>query len=763
MAVMETNEVEILAAPSYVISPAGYTYRSGSTDPNFCIIEYKNAETGKRFRVLGDNLPDMRDVEVLLRGYWKNNSKYGEGFHVNSFEIKLPSSERGIVAYLSSLRVRIGRNKAEQLYARFGEGLWDILETDPTRLTEVRGISDNTVKALVEKMDQTKIDRELIQLFSGVFDSVTARKLAELKRAFGPGVVSILKANPYVLCQVKGFSFEATDRLGKKLGIATNSPERIQAAILHLLDKAAMSGHTCLPKDELLTQLLRLLNAGLPFGQTVTNEDILAALRKAWNEEQIRTTAGMVYAKRRYEQEVSVAKDVARLLTDNAGGIENVDKFIAEFESESGIALADNQKDAVRNAFRNKMSIITGGPGTGKTTIINAILFVHRKVYGNTSEPVFMSPTGKAARRMTEATGFPASTIHSAVGYRGDDVDVDSDDDEDDKMLKGNLFIVDEFSMADLFITSVLLRKIPDEARLICVGDPDQLPSVGYGNVLYEMIRSKRIPTTKLNVIFRQEGTSAIVTNAAKIRDGGTDLTYNTQFCLIKKESTDEVFQQTVNRYCECVKRHGIDNVILLCPYRKKGTVQVNRFNQELQKRINPVQPDEPTIRGENFTVFHAGDKIIQTRNTDIARNGDVGYIKRIEEVPDPDYPKDKVLTAVVEFNGDGIEHRYTQTDMQDIDLAYCTTVHKSQGSEYKVVIIALSVEHRMLLKRNVIYTGVTRAKEHVLIITEKEGAAEADGSHAQVSALNKAIVNNNEDTRYSLLADRIVAYTKKN
>lgn len=762
--ILEKNEVEIHGTPTFVISPHGrnvYKFKPGTMDANPCIIEYRNIETGKYFRALGDNLPDLQGTEVILRGCWKNNARYGEGFHVNSYEMKLPTSEKGVVEYLNSLRVRIGITRAKKIYARFGEKIWDVLETAPERLTEVPGVTDKIVEKLKQRLEETKIDRELAKLFVGVSDSISARKLSELKRTFGVDVVSIITKSPYKLCQVRGFSFEMVDKLGRKLGIPANDPLRIEAAIIQLLDDAAGQGHTCLPVEELKTKLSRLLSAGQGSNQAVTKEDITTALRNAWKNEIIRTTSNMIYTKARYDQEVSVAKDVVRLLTNNSDGIENIEKFIEEFEKENGITLADNQKVAVRNAFRYKMSIITGGPGTGKTTIINAILFAHQRIYGNMSEPVFMSPTGKAARRMTEATGFPASTIHSAVGYRGEDVDIDDSDDEDN-MLSGNLFIVDEFSMADLFISSVLLRKIPDSARLICVGDPDQLPSVGCGNVLYEMIRSGSIPTTKLDVIFRQKDTSAIVTNAAKIRVGKTDLTINDQFCLIKKSSPDEVFEQAVKRYCECVRKHGIDNVALLCPYRNKGVVQVNRFNLELQKRLNPIRPEAPAMRGENGVMFHKDDKVIQKRNTEAARNGDTGYIKRIDSTPDPDYPSDNILTAIVEFNGDGIEHSYAQSDLQDLDLAYCTTVHKSQGSEYKVVIIVLSGEHKMLLKRNIVYTGITRAKEYVLIITEREGIVDYDGSCSQESPLNKAIINGKADIRYSLLGDRIVAYASK-
>lgn len=759
------DEVEVRGTPTFVISPRGrgsYKFKLGTIEVNPCIIDYKNLETGKHFRALGDNLPDLQNTEVILRGCWKNNARYGEGFHVNSYEIKLPTSEKGVVEYLNSLRVRIGITRAKKIYAKFGENVWDILETAPERLMEVPGITNKIVERLKQKMEETKIDRELTKLFIGISDSITNRKLAELKQVFGVDAVSIITNAPYKLCQVRGFSFDLVDKLGKKLGVPANDPARIEAAITYLLDNAAGQGHTCLPTEELKAKLSRLLRVDQEPSQAVTDSDITTALRNAWANEAVKTTSNMVYTKSRYDQEVSVAQNVVRLLNNNADGIEDIETFIVAFEKEKEIALADNQKDAVRNAFKHKMSIITGGPGTGKTTIINAILFVHQKIYGNVSEPVFMSPTGKAARRMTETTGFPASTIHAAVGYRGEGVEIDDSNDGEEGMLSGNLFIVDEFSMADLFISSVLLRKIPDSARLICVGDPDQLPSVGCGNVLYEMIRSGKIPTTKLNVIFRQKDTSAIVTNAAKIREGETDLIFNDQFCLIRKGSTNEVFEQAINRYCECVQKHGIDNVVLLCPYRNKGIAQVNRFNLELQKRLNPVQPEEPVMRGENGVMFHKGDKIIQKRNTEIARNGDTGYIKRIEVNPDPDDPSDNILSAIVEFNGDGIEHNYAQSNLQELDLAYCTTVHKSQGSEYKVVIIVLSMEHKMLLKRNIVYTGITRAKEYVLIITEREGAVDYDGSHSQESPLNKAIINGKADIRYSLLGDRIVAYTSK-
>lgn len=747
------EEVKIICTFKYSVYPKGYVSRAGVGDGTWCKVKYANSETQKIFTATGIDLPTTKDVEIALNGTWVTD-KYGRSFKTTYAEVLLPSSEKGVISYLCSLKARIGPAKAKSIYKAFGEKVWDVLENDPDQIVNVRGVSAGDVKRLKERLNDTRADRELAQLFAGVID-VSSQRLSEIKNAFGSDAAGKIKSSPYSLCKIRSFGFKTVDKLGGRLGVAANDPERISAAIQAVLDGFASNGHTCVPKDEFVQKLTPELN-GNPAFSVVSDEDVRTGINRAWANKEIHTTSNMIYSKARYEQEVAVATELSRLLQNHPCAISHVDPLITQFETENGIELAENQKDAVRSAFKNGVSIITGGPGTGKTTIINAILFVHRKVYGKSSDPVLLSPTGRAARRMTETTGMPAQTIHSAVHYRGNE---DSLDDLDDEFLQGNLFVLDEVSMVDLYISSVLMKKIPDDARLIFVGDADQLPSVGCGNVLFEMLRSGKIPTTRLDVIFRQSGNSSIIVNAAKIRQGNPELVLDKHFCVFKEDSAADVFKRACTLYYKSVRAYGIDNVILLNPYRDKGDLNVDTFNLNLQHLLNPPREGEFGMKKTEKLEFRQGDKVMQMRNTEEARNGDVGYITRIVETQDPDDPSESVLQAYVEFNGDGVEHVYTKDNLHELDLAYCTTVHKSQGSEYETVIMVMSAQHEAMFRRNIIYTGITRAKTNVALITEKEGVSGgARMLNKNNTAIKEAILNSKTDARYSLLGDRINA-----
>lgn len=461
-----------------------------------------------------------------------------------------------------------------------------------------------------------------------------------------------------------------------------------------------------------------------------------AAIKKAHSNGSLHYQAGMVYLKAQFEQEKYIAATIKNLVSRDSA-IDNIDVFLAQYQKETGIILADKQADAVRCCLRNSMSVITGGPGTGKTTTIRALLYVHKLVYGNASEPVLLAPTGRAARRMSEATGYPASTIHSAIGYTEQ-----TGNPQACTRLEGNLVIVDETSMMDQLIAYLLLSSLPENARLVFVGDPDQLPSVGCGNILHDIIVSGVVPLTKLDVIYRQGENSPVITNAHAINTGNTELVYAKGFRFIERNDTASIFEKACSFYVQCVNCYGIDNVVLLNPYRSKTALSVNEFNKHLQEVVNPLKAGDFSITVHG-TEFRTNDKVMQTKNTEIAKNGDIGYIRRIARKPAEDDPTEFVYTAFVEFNGDGIEHPYSEDALVNVDLAYCSTIHKSQGSQYETVIMVLSNEHSLALKRNLVYTGVTRAEKNVALI-------------GQSSALRKAILNNTADIRYTLLPNRL-------
>ena len=738
-----TEITSIKAAHSYTI------YNKNG----WAVVKYKSDDDGTIFTACGNDLPTASDTHVTLYGEWVSNQQYGRQFNVSFFEEILPTTEKGVISYFRSLKVGIATKKAAAIYKEFGERVWDVLENDPQQLTKVRGISDTIMASLLQKLHETQNIRHVLNLFRGECDASPAKAKAVVDR-FGEHAEMVVSQRPYLLCSVPGFSFPSVDAMALGRGYPPTGKGRLIAAVLYLFETQSTRGHVCIPISNIRQMLQALLRSS---GHALTEEQAGVAVNAAVAGKLIAGTKTYLYLARRLDEEKSISDSVIRLLGDD-NSIDDVDVFIDQYQKESGVSLAEKQADGVRMVLRNSFSILTGGPGTGKTTTIKAILYVHKLVYGDMAEPVLLAPTGKAARRMSEATGYPAATVHSAIKYIGEEVKttvVEGENQDDaamqshdamtatDEKLQGNLIIVDEASMLDQTITKLFFDKVPDGARVVFVGDPDQLPSVGCGNILLDMLQSGVVPVTKLNVIYRQGADSPIIRNAHAINEGNTALDYSSShFKFIPGSTPEETFNIAVKFYVRCVRAYGLDNVILLCPYRNSTDLNVNVFNKTLQGILNPVKDGALTIKCRGIE-FRDGDRIMQMKNTSIAKNGDTGYIRRIEKKPCPDDMTEFHTVAIVEWNDDKVEHTYSQDDMRNVDLAYCTTVHKSQGSEYQTVLLISSNLHSTMLKRNVVYTGVTRAKTNVAIIGEE-------------SALAAAIQNNTADVRYTLLAQRL-------
>lgn len=714
------------------------------------VIKCQNTQNDVTFVATGDGLPYAEDrninrnTVITMTGYWSVGSKYGTSFKVESFEYQLKKTKDATISYLSSLRCGFGPAAAEAVWKTFGDITWDVLDNQPERLIGVkygrRYVSKKMVDKLKVALSETKKEREVTRLLRNA--NLSLRKVQTLLKAFpDEDVVDILKHDTYRVCEVKGFSFDMVDSFALEQGVAIDNPARLREALRYTMDLAASAGHMCVPAIELPAMMARVANKNVRT-KGVTEEICKGAINAACLRKDLRLAGPMLYSASRFEQEYGISRHIKRLMKSNKPvSTEKINRALQAYQEDNDITLAEKQKEAVISCFQNPVTIITGGPGTGKTTVTKAVLYVHKELFGaDNSLPCLLAPTGRAARRMTEQTGVEASTIHSAIGLRGDDCVGVCDC---DGPLFGNIFIIDECSMMDSFVAYNLLQKIPGRTRVVFVGDPEQLPSVGAGNVLYEMIRSGMVPVTKLNVIYRQAQGNPIVENAQKMRHGDVNLHYaKKQFMFMEDRTGDpaRIEEAVCELYEKSIRAKGASNVALLCPYRHKSALNVNRFNKLLQERINPASPTK------NFAIFNSklfreGDRVMQTKNTDFAKNGDIGVIHSISFEADKDDPNKKADIVTIEFNDDGNLVRYDAEQMENVDLAYCTTVHKSQGSEYSIVIMVVSPEHKAMLRRNLVYTGITRAKDCVIMV-------------GRVEALTKAILNNKTDKRYTMLGD---------
>lgn len=714
-----------------------YTLFTG--DDDFAVCKYTNVDTGEEFVANGKRLPMLKNVDYALYGTWQRNN-YGPYFKVSTSEVSTLDTLEGLTAYVTSLKCKIGPRAVQRIWKRFGQNSWEIICTRPEALIEVFGISQKKVELLKERMKETVLRRELSTF---LHTPLTPANTDAITKRFGSNALRITQEDPYRLNEVKGFSFPAVDAICAALpNRNVRSGARLRGALRYFFGNKEAAGNTCVRASDAAAALTKL-TAQIDKTGELPQKEIEAYLNACVKDGTARFTSGFLYSAWSSADENFLAKDLYARGTRKLAFPIQAGQWLADYEESNAIRLADCQRAAVLMTLEHSFTVITGGPGTGKSTITKAIVAMHTLAYPST--PIhLLAPTGRAARRMAECTGYPASTIHSAIGY----VCTESDGDvmDGDITLDG-LIIVDEVSMMDQHIAALLLQHIMAGSRIVFIGDADQLPSVGAGNVLYDIIRSKVLPVQKLDTTFRQKGLSPIVVNAAKIREGKTDLVYEKSFQFVEAEDSQTIFDKAVSWYVRCAKGYGVDNVLLLCPFRDKTEVCVKRLNDKIHDLINPPVNGQKVFKSAG-TEYRIGDKVMQLRNTEFAKNGDTGYIRDIIEVSE-DEDSDTERFCVIEFNGDGVRLKYSAEHMRDITLAYCCSVHKSQGLECDTVLVVATMEHRALLQRNLYYTAITRAKKNVAIIGQRK-------------ALNYAIGNNKTETRMTLLADRLVALAKQ-
>ena len=682
------------------------------------------------FTAVGYHLVSTNVVEAELDGTWEK-SKHGLQLSVTTCKQIVPTDQAGVLAYLSSGIIKgVGPEIAKAIVARFGDKTMEVLDQNPQQLLSIRGIAKTKLKTIVASYEETKALSDLM-IYLAPF-GVSMKKVAMIKEEFGDQSLQIVKTDPFQLCRIKGFGFMTVDSIARKTKVSLKHPMRYAGAINYVLDEARVSGHLFLSVDETVGRCYDLLNSDCE-AEVVSEGEIRQAISNERLESRIYVEGTRVYLSYERMCEVKAAKRiVSMILQEDFEEIYDLDEKIDQAEQTLKQKLAPSQRKAVKLCLSHPISIMTGGPGSGKTTTLRFILDIYKKEYPS-NEILLAAPTGRASRRMAEQTGMFASTLHSALGLITDEESPLNDT----ELLPADLIVVDEFSMVDMRLAYILLERIKPGAQLLIVGDADQLPSVGAGNVLREMIRSEKVPTAVLDTIFRQASNSRIIVNAHAINHNDTHLQYGDDFQMLEVQNAEDAAQLVVKNYLQEVSQHGLENVQILSPFRKRGAVASNALNETIRDLVNPASKRKMELKCGS-RVFRVGDRIMQTANRNGVSNGDVGLITGMVKVDDEVFVDIRLL--------DGRELRYSKDMMEDVEFSYCLTIHKSQGQEYPVIIVPLLKEHYIMLRRNLLYTAVTRAKAKVILIGQRQ---------AVYIAIHKCDVGQ----RNTVLADRIVAY----
>jgi exodeoxyribonuclease V alpha subunit len=715
------------------------TFRNDSN--GFTVAKMKISGQKQSITVVG-NLPEIMAGEVLeLSGEWSNHPKFGNQFTIATFRTILPVTASGIEKYLGSGLIKgIGPVMANRLVQRFGEATLEIIENQPERLVEIEGIGEKRAHQVREAWEAQKEVRDVMIFLQG--HGVSAAYATKIYKQYGRKAIEVVKENPYRLAaDVFGIGFITADKIAFQLGFSRDSVLRSEAGILYVLSHLMEDGHVYYPYEPLMDKSQEILGvdrdtvlkgfARLVEARRIVVEDINQF------EEEFRPNDKAVYLTAFHIAEKGIALKLKALLT-HPQGVRPLDtaKAVEWVQKRLNLQLAEKQCEAVNTALKQKVMVLTGGPGTGKTTIIKAILEIFRRV---TTKIIMGAPTGRAAKRMSEATEWEAKTLHRLLEWSFKKMEFDRDVEHP---LNADLVIMDEASMVDTMLMYHFLRAVPNGAVIILVGDVNQLPPVGPGNVLKDIIASGIVPVVELNEIFRQAMGSLIITNAhrinrgefPKINDQGND---SRDFYFIEREEPEQVADTIVDLVSTRIpSRFGLDpvhDVQVLTPMHK-GVIGAGNLNTVLQKVLNPSR--EELVRGGR--TYKHGDKVMQIRN-DYERevfNGDIGRIVEID-------PEEQLVK--VDFDGRIVDYDYL--DLEELILAYAVSVHKSQGSEYPAVVMPIHTAHYILLQRNLIYTAVTRAKKLVVVVGTKK-------------ALNIGINNTKTQERYTGLGAKLRAFS---
>ncbi|WP_066857251.1 SF1B family DNA helicase RecD2 [Halodesulfovibrio spirochaetisodalis] len=696
----------------------------------YSVLRFKTS-AGDNYTVVGNMADPQVGSSLKLTGEWVENAKFGRQFKMLTYETSLPAGVAGIRHYLASGLIKgVGPKTAERIVGAFGEDTFAILDNEPERLSTVKGIGKRTAKGIQEAWSEHRGIRDLIMFLQP--HGVSTAYAVRIYKFYGKHALSVVQENPYRLAMdINGIGFLTADTIAQKIGFGVDSPLRAEAGTLYMLTKTSDEGHVYFPLDGLVTKTSDTLNI-----RADLVEDAIDTLEREERVivEELSNGQVAVYRSRYYAYESGISTYIKKILgSPKTVHIPNPDEIVEDVVEKLGISLAEEQLEAVHTAVRTKMMVLTGGPGTGKTTITKAIVQAYKKLK---AKILLCAPTGRAAKRMFETIGVEAKTIHRLLEYSPRE---DGFQRNENNPLACSLIVIDESSMMDTMLMFHLLKAIPLGATVIFVGDVHQLPSVGPGNVLKDVISSGVVDVVELHEVFRQAQESDIITNAHKINAGEVPFLESSKerlsdFYFIRQDDPERCAAMIVDLVKNHIPRRfrfdPIDQIQVLTPMHK-GSAGSGNLNNLLQQALNP----QPLCLKRGDREYRLDDKVMQLRNNydkDVF-NGDIGRICVVNT-------EDKKLTVRFDDEKNVI---YDFNELDELVPAYAISIHKSQGSEYQAVVIPVLTQHYVLLQRNLVYTGVTRGKKLVILVGSPK-------------ALTMAIKNNKMQKRFTYLAQRL-------
>lgn len=700
-----------------------------SEDSGFTVLRVRIKGSPEPVTVTGYLAAVTAGEFVECTGEWNNDRTYGLQFRAGELMVVPPATKEGIEKYLASGMVRgVGQHFAGVLVKAFGKDVFSVIESEPERLLELPGIGEKRMEMIAEAWQEQQAVRDIMVFLQS--HGVGTARAVRIYKTYGEQAITIVSSNPYrLVLDIQGIGFKTADTIALKLGTPFDSPVRACAGVRHVLQEISSEGHCAATRERLTADAVELLGISEQVVERAVKEEIVNG---GLVQDEINGTP-CLYLASLYRAESSVAASIRRLnVGEPPWGIIDAEEAAGMVEALAGLSLSASQEKALKIALASKFLVVTGGPGVGKTTLVNAIL---RIVRFKKLKVALCAPTGRAAKRLSESTGFKAKTIHRLLEFEPHSFDFKHNR---NNPLAADLVVVDESSMIDVLLMNKLLAAVPDRAALILVGDADQLPSVGPGAVLEDVIASDAVPVVRLTEIFRQAAESRIIINAHRINRGEMPLNNEgeglTDFYFVPAGEPEDIRMKLLEVVLKRIPvKFGFDPVrdIQVLTPMNRGGLGTNALNMALQKELNLKSGSGVTRFGTNYSE---GDKVIQLVNNYDKEvfNGDIGVIASINE-------EDKVVT--VDFDRRYVEYEFGELD--ELALAYATSIHKSQGSEYPAVVIPLAMQHYMLLQRNLLYTAVTRGRKLVMII-------------GQTKALDMAVRNRAASGRLTNLTDKI-------